>query len=994
MFFTQEDYRKIEKWLLANSVKDTEFAGASLPLKGNETVAFVQNGKNVNVLLKDLIEQIFLLGVSDFLNVTDKYGESRISLTQAIQLIPYKSRKIGQVITFLDEDGEWKLFQFQGERVNQWNNATLWVDLIERIQGISIIDSEDITATVDNLNQTSLTFADKNYNTTDYSGLGRVYLRKNIQTVVNPNTGITYSTNLLTQQMLNKENTIYVLQYDYSLNYQTISIPGGSILVFEGGDINNGTLNCNSTIIVGKFRGNATIAGTYSFQDAQADEEDITQSQSSVLKFKNKGYDEANFSGLGRTYLRKNIVNGVNVLTQDMINNPNTIYHIQYDYNLNGQTITIPDNCVLQFEGGSLNNGTLVGTNTLINSSPYFILNNIILSGQFYSENWFLEWVSKNNLDFSEAFNILYSYKFPKSIKLINSEYVVKSSFNIDSDTILDGNWCTIKSEFEDYYDYIIQISNCSNIIINNLIINQSEVQDCSSNMNESNIALVHRAQVIRAYDVKDLYIKNCSFYYFGVSAIAVDSATRPEGVLRIDGCSFYFRRGNSNYDTSTIYAACTTNIITNNYINGKYSIDSQEKASTPSFGGIELHSPNSTLTDNTIVNCGNAVNVTPGEHSGEFLEWRGYLISNNTIGNCGKGIQLWCYGQIESSESNFKDINIINNIINIGPSGGTALSAIGIVSPSNGSVENINVSNNIIRYLSKAAYHEQIYIAPGINFSGDVKVSNLSIDSNIIINSPANAILVNHTEGFKGKNINIYNNKIVDCYWRSGNSIPNSDSYHYPISITYCDTVNIENNNFYYTVNPTTSTYGLFFINDCTDVKIINNEYKNTTKALLGGIDTNCISEIFTDDVVTKAYYYKDYPNNFVSNHKIYNSNSVCQLFIGDKLLNENGTLSIALDTYNNGIDYIFNGTSVNNSRIIWINRIPKFLKLGTVLKANNPDAGLVGNYVVSMISIDNQCMFLYKFKGISNLNTTFETYKGILINEDNTLVSKVTII
>lgn len=266
MFFTQEDYRKIEKWLLANSVKDTEFAGASLPLKGNETVAFVQDGKNVNVFLKDLIEQIFLLGVSDFLNVTDKYGESRISLTQAIQLIPYKSRKIGQVITFLDEDGEWKLFQFQGERVNQWNNATLWVDLIERIQGISIIDSEDITATVDNLNQTSLTFADKNYNTTDYSGLGRVYLRKNIQTVVNPNTGITYSTNLLTQQMLNKENTIYVLQYDYNLNGQTITIPNGCVLLFEGGSISNGTLKGSSTIILGETNHifiNLNVLGTW-----------------------------------------------------------------------------------------------------------------------------------------------------------------------------------------------------------------------------------------------------------------------------------------------------------------------------------------------------------------------------------------------------------------------------------------------------------------------------------------------------------------------------------------------------------------------------------------------------------------------------------------------------------------------------------------------------------------------------------------------------------
>lgn len=250
MFFTQEDYRKIEKWLLANSVKDTEFAGASLPLEGRETVAFVQDGKNVNVLLKDLIEQIFLLGVSDFLNVTDKYGESRISLTQAIQLIPYKSRKIGQVITFLDENGNWVIYQFQGERLNQWNNTSLWINLIRQIEGTSIIDSEDIVAGVHNVNQVSLLFSDKNYNTADYSGLGRVYLRKNIQSVVNPNTGITYSTNLLTQQMLNKENTIYVLQYDYSLNYQTISIPEGSILVFEGGSISTGTLSGNNTIII------------------------------------------------------------------------------------------------------------------------------------------------------------------------------------------------------------------------------------------------------------------------------------------------------------------------------------------------------------------------------------------------------------------------------------------------------------------------------------------------------------------------------------------------------------------------------------------------------------------------------------------------------------------------------------------------------------------------------------------------------------------------
>lgn len=44
------------------------------------------------------------------------------------------------------------------------------------------------------------------------------------------------------------------------------------------------------------------------------DEEDIT-SESGALKFKDREYDEANFSGKGYKILRKNIVEGKNVLT-------------------------------------------------------------------------------------------------------------------------------------------------------------------------------------------------------------------------------------------------------------------------------------------------------------------------------------------------------------------------------------------------------------------------------------------------------------------------------------------------------------------------------------------------------------------------------------------------------------------------------------------------------------------------------------------------------
>ena len=882
MFFTQEDYRKIEKWLLANSVKDTEFAGASLPLKGNETVAFVQDGKNVNVLLKDLIEQIFLLGVSDFLNVTDKYGESRISLTQAIQLIPYKSRKIGQVITFLDEDGEWKLFQFQGERVNQWNNATLWVNLIKRIQSISIIDSEDITATVDNLNQTSLTFADKNYNTTDYSGLGRVYLRKNIQRVQNPNTGIFYNTNLLTQQMISKENTIYI---------------------------------------------------------------------------------------------------------------------IQYDYNLNKQTITIPSGCVLLFEGGSISNGTLIGTNTIISSTPTKILSKVNIQGTYNNEFWYIEWIAENGSnDYSSAMQTLfYDLNFPKTVKLIQDVYVVKSPIQIGSNLVIEGNNSTIKSEFEDYYDYIFTLSRVENTVIRNLVVNQSEIQDCSKNLNSSGTALVYKAQVIRALNLKDVTIENCSFYYFGASCIAVDSSTKPEGTFRLSNSSFYFRRGNANYDSSTVYAACTTNIITGNYINGAHSADDSSKATTPSFGGIEVHGPDTILSNNNIIKCGNAINVTPGDNYGNFTYWRGVTVSNNVIGSCSKGIMYWCFGGAEEVDNRTWNVNITGNTLEIGGarSDSTALNAIGIVSSrTNGTLHNVNVIGNIINYISVGAYHETVDVAPGINFSGANELTTLNIKDNIISNSPANAIVINHDENHIGKNITIEGNTIINCHWRPNQSIPNADSYHYPISITYCDNVVINNNKFFYSINYTVNTYGLYYIHNSKNVTVLGNIHENPNEDI-GGINTDNIQEIYTDDMVTMAQYYKTYPKNFKYQPIIAYELDNQQLLMGDKILDSNNKYKIAIDTYVNANDRIFEGSTVGNSRIIWVNRIPAMLKAGLVISINNIEAGLDGEYVVSMVSKTNNAIHLYNVVNtVNGASITLTGYQGDLINEDGTIPSKVVII
>lgn len=111
-----------------------------------------------------------------------------------------------------------------------------------------------------------------------------------------------------------------------------------------------------------------------------ADEEDITE-QNGTLQLANKTYDKQSFSGLGRVYLRKNIVGDKNVLTQATINKANTIYVIQYDYDLKEASINIPENSVLNFIGGAIGNGTIIGNKTkVINLN----VDRIILSGTWF----------------------------------------------------------------------------------------------------------------------------------------------------------------------------------------------------------------------------------------------------------------------------------------------------------------------------------------------------------------------------------------------------------------------------------------------------------------------------------------------------------------------------------------------------------------------------------------------------------------------------------
>ena len=131
-------------------------------------------------------------------------------------------------------------------------------------------------------------------------------------------------------------------------NYNPSEMAGG---VFFSKDTKEILLN-------GKSYGNAV----------KADEEDIT-SDNNLLKLKNR----STLNGMGYIILRKN------KSFAEQITKANTIYEIRYEFDLNGEEVTIQEGCILKFEGGKIINGKLIGNNTVIDAPCISIFNNIVL---------------------------------------------------------------------------------------------------------------------------------------------------------------------------------------------------------------------------------------------------------------------------------------------------------------------------------------------------------------------------------------------------------------------------------------------------------------------------------------------------------------------------------------------------------------------------------------------------------------------------------------
>ena len=417
-------------------------------------------------------------------------------LQEAIDSFKVEDRRLGTFISFYEKpigestDYRWNLYQFNSNNIDDWNNTKYWQS-IYYIQNkfLGLFSSEE-----------SLKRTRPFPIIGDYAFVGAT-LKEAVVYRCN-NIGVWTRTNEKAKDYL-------------SINLKgdiTISEEGNWVI--DGADTgisSKGEDGKTPLLRIKDYKWQVSYDGGTIYNDipnspifVKEDDEDIIGDLQTdgvkLLKFADKEYNASKFSGLGRVYLRKNIVNGKNVLTQEMINKSNTIYIIQYDYDLDNKQINVLENCTLYFQGGSLNNGILNGNYTDIISSIFIIFkDNLNIKGNWNINNAYPEWFgaipNNNNYDNSFAINKCLS-AFNKCVLTKGFYYVSsnngESCINIEKYNILTSNI--------NVSDYNINIENLINKIGIRIIENTNckQIINCKGSIN--NIYIIGNKKTIGVY--------------------------------------------------------------------------------------------------------------------------------------------------------------------------------------------------------------------------------------------------------------------------------------------------------------------------------------------------------------------------------------------------------------------------------------------------------------------------------------------------------------
>lgn len=302
------------------------------------------------------------------------------------------------------------------------------------------------------------------------------------------------------------------------------------------------------------------------------DDEDIA-SVDNMLKFKDREADAANFQSKGYVILRKNLrlVNGVvkNILTQNMINQPNTIYEIRYDFDLDGATLEIYNGCILEFKGGKLKNGTLKGKNTQLNAAPSLIFNNVTFNGRWRIYNYFPEWFISDFSDCTDGIQQAIDFASINNggkIVFLSRQYNVKSIHTgIKTNLIGSGIGATIIKQIEGTNKSLIDLpASSAGILIANMTLKGNNEAGCHgiSKVEKSSGGENHEY----IYSEVTSYDKQIAFRWSTFRNLAIYNFDR--GIYITNNFfDFYIEKCSIGYNNIGVVFDCTDSSICNTYI-------------------------------------------------------------------------------------------------------------------------------------------------------------------------------------------------------------------------------------------------------------------------------------------------------------------------------------------------------------------------------------------------------------------------------------------
>ena len=373
-------------------------------------------------------------------------------------------------------------------------------------------------------------------------------------------------------------------------------------------------------------------------------------------------FDKTSSSGLKRKYLKQ-----TGTLTQNDFNNSDTIYVIRYDFDLQNQTINIPENCILQFDGGSLSNGIIVGTNTTLHTDESTaVFDGVILQGSF--TNTYLSVRNFGLRSESDSYStnngqILTTYIIPSLQNTLCGFYLPK------------GNY---------YYNIPIVCNGQFDIVCDGELIYNGENESVAFTIGNANVTVERKKFVIKLLCGNDQ-----SIYYDKTSENAVVPNSYGLKIIHAYSCDIYLNRvmdfaypvwfyaenrgccynnvrvgriGGKHYVALTLSSYSDGWVNENLFVNGRFYTSS----SNP-FGGketaIKIFSANShQINQNVFLKP-----CVEGNHIGIYF---GSLAQRNTIiaPRC-EGVDINTYYDENSSRniviSTYESGETVNNNIN-----------------------------------------------------------------------------------------------------------------------------------------------------------------------------------------------------------------------------------------------------------------------------------------------------------------------------------------